>query len=91
MNSHPRPAKAAYRPFGRFVPNPKLKLQEQLAEVCRFKHFSKRTEQAYWYWTRRFLIFDQPRPGHWRHPRELGATLILQSEIIAIARRAVMV
>jgi len=29
-------AKAAYRPLGKFIPNPKLKLREQVAEVCRF-------------------------------------------------------
>jgi hypothetical protein len=28
------------------LPNPKLKLREQLREVIRFKHFSVRTEQA---------------------------------------------
>jgi hypothetical protein len=26
-----------------FLPNPKLKLREQLGEVMRFKHFSRRT------------------------------------------------
>jgi len=30
--------------LGRFLPNPKLKLREQLREVCRFRHMSHRTE-----------------------------------------------
>jgi hypothetical protein len=29
------------------VPNPKLRLREQLREVMRFKHYSVRTEQTY--------------------------------------------
>ena len=28
----------------RFIPNPKLKLLEQVSEVMRFKHYSIRTE-----------------------------------------------
>lgn len=52
----------------KFLPNPKLKLREQLGEVMRFKHFSHRTESAYWCWIRGFILFHQKR-----HPRELGA------------------
>jgi len=29
-----------------FMPNPKLKLLEQVSEVMRFKHYSLRTERA---------------------------------------------
>ena len=36
--------------FGKFLPNPKLKLREQLTEVCCFRHLSHRTEQVYWHW-----------------------------------------
>jgi hypothetical protein len=43
--------------FERFIPNPKLKLREQLREVMRFKHFSHRTEEAYWHWIKGFMIF----------------------------------
>ena len=28
--------------------NPKARFREQLHEVCRFKHLSPRTEEAYW-------------------------------------------
>jgi integron integrase len=75
--------------FERFIPNPKLKLREQLREVMRFKHFSHRTEEAYWHWIKGFMIFcrDHPhltpalsppskgaeREKLWRHPREMQA------------------
>ena len=55
-----------------FVPNPKLKLMEQVREICRLKHFSLRTEQSYSAWIKRFLIFCKAESGQWRHPRELG-------------------
>jgi len=64
-----RPTKTA--PRERLVPNPKARLREQLHEVCRFKHLSPRTEEAYWGWLRRFLVFHR-QGGQWRHPKELG-------------------
>ena len=36
----------ASRPREAFIPNPKLKLLEQVSEVMRFKHYSLRTERA---------------------------------------------
>jgi len=37
----------ALPPYGDLlVPNPKLRLREQLHEVMRFKHYSLRTEEA---------------------------------------------
>jgi len=60
------------KPGGRLIPNPKGRLREQFREVCRFKHLSERTEEAYWGWVRRYLIFHK-RNGAWRHPQELGA------------------
>ena len=39
-----------------FVPNPKLRLREQLREVMRFKHYSVRTEESYWIWIRQFIL-----------------------------------
>src|SRR6478609_7702912 len=76
-------AKSSGKAFDKFLPNPKLKLREQLAEVCRFRHMSHRTESAYWSWIRDFLRFhrkdgegrrgaDVPTGTGWRHPRELG-------------------
>ena len=50
----------------KFVPNPKLRLQEQLQEVMRFHHYSVRTEEAYWQWIKRFFFFHDKR-----HPKDL--------------------
>src|SRR6187551_2610798 len=49
--------------LGKFLPNPKLKLREQLAEVCRYRHMSHRTEKAYWSWIRDFLRFHRGESG----------------------------
>ncbi len=35
------------------IPNPKLKLMDQVREVLRVKHYAIRTEQAYCEWIRR--------------------------------------
>src|SRR5215831_20499617 len=51
-----------------FVPNPKLKLLDQVSEVMRFKHYSIRTETTYREWIKRFILFHGKR-----HPREMGA------------------
>jgi len=56
------------RPVERFIPNPKLKLREQLHEVVRFKQLAPRTEAAYWHWIKGFILFHGKR-----HPREMGA------------------
>jgi len=61
------PAKATFRPTEGFVPNPKLRLREQLREVMRFKQFSRRTDDAYWVYIRQFILFHGKR-----HPREMG-------------------
>ena len=39
------------------VPNPKLKLLDQMREVMRLKHYSIRTEQCYCEWVRRYIKF----------------------------------
>ena len=62
----------------KFIPNPKLKLREQLGEIMRFKHFSIRTEQAYWLWIRGFILFHQKR-----HPREMGAPEVQALNIVS--------
>ena len=41
------------------IPNPKLKLLDQVREVMRLKHYSIRTEQCYCDWIRRFIHFHQ--------------------------------
>src|SRR5947207_72758 len=51
-----------------FIPNPKLKLLDQVSEVMRFEHYSIRTETTYRDWIKRFIFFHGKR-----HPREMGA------------------
>ena len=67
MSLHIENAKASRRPEG-FIPNPKLKLLDQVSEVMRFKHYSIRTESTYRDWIKRFILFHGKR-----HPREMGA------------------
>jgi integron integrase len=43
----------------RFLPNPGARLREQFREVARFRHLSLRTEEAYWDWIRRFILFHR--------------------------------
>ncbi|MGA2282034.1 MAG: integron integrase [Verrucomicrobiota bacterium] len=64
------------RPLGRLVPNPKLKFLDQCREVMRFKQLSRRTEETYLQWIRRFILFHRRAGGAgrwiWRHPKEMG-------------------
>jgi hypothetical protein len=41
------PAETTFKAGEGFIPNPKLRLRDQLREVVRFKQFSPRTEEAY--------------------------------------------
>jgi integron integrase len=43
------------------VPNPKLKLLDQIREVMRLKHYSLRTERTYSDWVRRYVQFHRMR------------------------------
>src|ERR1035437_585237 len=43
------------------VPNPKLKLLDQVREVMRLKHYSIRTERCYCDWIKRFIKFHGMR------------------------------
>ncbi len=45
-----------------------MKLEDQIREKMRFKHYSLRTEEAYVGWYRRFVYFHERR-----HPEEMGA------------------
>jgi integron integrase len=62
-----KPAKTTFQPRESFIPNPKLRLREQVHEVMRFKQFSPRTEAAYWSLIRQFIFFHNKR-----HPLEMG-------------------
>lgn len=44
------------------------KLLDQVVAKIRFKHYSRRTEQSYVRWIKRYIFFHGKR-----HPREMGA------------------
>lgn len=52
-----RPSGARVPRGDRIVPNPKLKLLDQVREVMRLKHYSIRTERCYCDWIRRYIRF----------------------------------
>lgn len=43
-------------------------LQHLLVSAIRTRHYSRRTEQAYWHWTRQFVLWSGKR-----HPIDMGA------------------
>ena len=45
--------------FESVIPNPKLKLLDQIREVMRLKHYSIRTERTYCDWIRRYIQFHK--------------------------------
>ena len=70
-----RRASALLRPGGAArdaiaVPQPGERghLQHALVSAIRTRHYSRRTEQAYWHWTRAFVLWSGKR-----HPLEMGA------------------
>jgi integron integrase len=44
------------------------RLVDRVREAIRARHYSRRTEQAYWHWIRRFILFHGKR-----HPATMGA------------------
>lgn len=45
----------------------KPKLLDRVRDICRFRHYSLRTEEAYVQWIRRYILFHGKR-----HPEQLG-------------------
>lgn len=54
-------------PLGLFADKPVPRLYDRIIEVLRVRHYSRRTEEAYLHWIRRFIEFH----AH-RHPRQLA-------------------
>jgi integron integrase len=50
------------------APEGPKRLIERVREEVRARHYSRRTEKAYWYWIRYFILFHGKR-----HPAEMGA------------------
>lgn len=49
------------------------RLLDQVRSAIRIRHYSRRTEKAYVFWIRRFVIFHRMR-----HPAEMGETEVTQ-------------
>jgi integron integrase len=66
------------------LPNPRPpRLLDQLRLVLRVRHYSRRTEECYVNWARRFILFH-----HKRHPRTMSATEVEQFLThLAVAQR----
>ena len=54
-------------PLGLFPGQASPRLYDRIVETLRARHYSRRTEQAYLHWIRRFLFFHARA-----HPRQLG-------------------
>ena len=54
-------------PLGLFADKPAPRLYDRIVEVLRVRHYSRRTEDAYVHWIRRYIQFHQHR-----HPRQLA-------------------
>ena len=52
---------------------PDKKLREQLRDAARLRHLGLRTEETYWNWIKRFVVFHQKQ-----HPRNLSSEHISQ-------------
>jgi len=54
-------------PLRLFADRPSPRLYDRVVEVLRVRHYSRRTEEAYVHWIRRYIQFHQHR-----HPRQLA-------------------
>lgn len=52
----------------KFIPDPKLKLMDQVRQVLRYHHYAYRTEQTYCEWILRYIKFH----GSKTHPLNMG-------------------
>lgn len=50
------------------------KLEERLRGVIRLKQYSRRTEETYVQWYRRFVLHQKQVCGEMRHPKDMGTT-----------------
>ena len=59
-------------PLGLFPGKPTPRLYDAVIEAMRVRHYSRRTEQAYVNWIRRFILFPYPPPSErtWRSRRQ---------------------
>ena len=48
------------------------KLLDQLRDQIQTKYYSTRTEEAYTYWVREFILYHKSNTGAFQHPMEMG-------------------
>jgi integron integrase len=65
------------------IPNPKLKLLDQMREVMRLKHYSIRTERSYCDWVRRYVKFHEMRNREEMFPAEPKMEAFLSNLAVA--------
>jgi len=53
----------------KFIPNPDLKLLDQVRETLQYYHYATSTEKTYCQWILRFIVFYDKK----RHPKDMGA------------------
>jgi hypothetical protein len=57
--------------LGLFPGKPAPRQYDRIVEVPRVRHYSRRTEEAYLHWIRRFILFHDRR-----HPRQLAESAL---------------
>ncbi|MBL1294199.1 MAG: phage integrase N-terminal SAM-like domain-containing protein [Thiotrichales bacterium] len=60
FNNKPNTSDAVFRPQSK-------RLLDQVSEVMRYYHYSKRSEESYVRWIKQFVLFNNKR-----HPSEMG-------------------
>lgn len=51
------------------------RLEDLVREACAVRHYSRRTAQAYWHWSKRFILWSGKRHPHDMGAQEVGAFL----------------
>lgn len=69
----PSPVSLPRAPLGLFPDKPQPRLYNSIVEVLRARHYSRRTEEAYLHWIRRYLEFHK-----YQHPRRLAESDVNQ-------------
>jgi len=57
------------------APDAKPRLVERVQQTIRTKHYSRSTENAYWGWIRRYVLYHEMRHPDQRDARAIGAFL----------------
>jgi integron integrase len=63
----PLPAAVTHDAAPALCDAPPKRLKQLMREACAVRHYSRRTFQAYWHWSKRFILWSGKR-----HPRDMG-------------------